>query len=105
MLRAYRDYFNLFDEFYYWAPAAAQKTEIDFLLQRENSFIAIETKSSKKIHREHLKGMKAIAEKEGLKRRIVVYMGDKTLKTADNIDILPVPVFIELLDSEKLWSC
>ncbi len=49
--------------------------------------------------------MKAIADKEGLKRRIVVYMGDNTLKTADNIDILPVPVFIELLDSEKLWSC
>ncbi len=105
VLRAYRDYFNLFDEFYYWAPAAAKKTEIDFLLQRENSFVAIEAKSSKKIHREHLKGMKAIADKEGLKRRIVVYMGDKTLKTADNIDILLVPVFIVLLDSGKLWSC
>ncbi len=46
LLRAHRDYTGLFDEFYYWAPATARQTEVDFLLRRDERYNAIETKNS-----------------------------------------------------------
>jgi predicted AAA+ superfamily ATPase len=103
LLKTYRDYYNIFDEFYYWSPASSQSTEVDFLLKREDSFIAIEVKTSQRITGEHLKGLRAIAELKGIKRRIMVYNGEKKMLTEDHIDIWPFDFFCEALDSKDLW--
>ena len=43
---SYGDLERLFDEMFYWAPADAARTEVDFLLRKGSQFIAIEVKSS-----------------------------------------------------------
>ena len=104
LLKAYRDYDDLFDEFYYWSPASSQSTEVDFLLKRENSFIALEVKTSQHITGEHLKGLRAIAELKGVKRRIIIYRGEKKMQTEDHIDIWPFDFFCEVLGGKALWE-
>jgi predicted AAA+ superfamily ATPase len=104
LLKAYRDYDDLFDEFYYWSPASSHKTEVDFLLKRENSFIAVEVKTSPRITGDHLKGLRAIAELKGVKRRIMIYPGEKKMLTEDHIDIWPFDFFCEILDRKELWE-
>lgn len=103
LLKAYRDYYAIFDEFYYWSPASSA-TEVDFLLKRENSFLAIEVKTSQRITSDHLKGLRAIAELKGIKKRIMVYLGEKKMLTEDHIDIWPFDFFCEVLGSKDLWE-
>ena len=103
VLFAYKEYKNLFDNWYYWSPATAKKTEVDFLPERDNEYIALEVKDSKKIKSVHLKGLKVIDELKGLKRKILIYSGDKKLITGDRIEVYPVIDFPEMLDNDKLW--
>ena len=93
VLRSYRDYVGLFDEFYYWSPAEAKETEVDFLLRQGKQFIAIEAKATKRLRDSHFKGLRAIEGLKGLKRRFLVYMGSETLRTKDGIDVLPAVEF------------
>lgn len=104
VLRSCRDYLGLFDEFYYWAPATAKETEVDFLLQRNDRYTAIGVKSSPKILDGHLKGLRSFGNLEGLDRRILVYLGEKSMKTADGIDVWPFARFAENLDARHLWD-
>ncbi len=77
---------------------------MDFLLKRENSFIALEVKTSQRITGEHLKGLRAIAELKGVKRRIIIYRGEKKMQTEDHIDIWPFDFFCEVLGGKALWE-
>lgn len=104
ILRGCGDYFRLFDGFYYWASASGRDTEVDFLLERRGAFTAIEVKASGKPTDGHLKGLRACRDLRGLKRRILVYLGERTLKTADGIDVWPFPRFVENLTAERLWG-
>lgn len=101
LLRSYRDYFQLYDEHYYWSPAEAKQTEVDFLLKQGSDLIAIGAKSSTSIRKNDLKGLAAIKELSQVKRRIVVYLGDKK-RYADGIDILPLKDFLKLLQDKTL---
>ncbi len=102
MLKAHSDYRELFDEWSYWAPQEARKTEVDFLLQRGGEFLAIEVKAGKKYQAEATKGLRAIADLPKLRRRILVYGGEKRL-SVDGIDVLPFAEFAKALALEKLW--
>ena len=104
LLKAYKDYYDLFDEFCCWSPASSHMTEVDFLLKRENSYIAIEVKTSQRIHNDHLKGLRAISELKGLKKKIIIYPGERKMQTEDQIEIWPFGFFIEVLDNRKLWD-
>jgi predicted AAA+ superfamily ATPase len=104
LLKAYRDYSDLFDEFYYWAPASSQKTEVDFLLRRDNDFLAIEVKISRQINKGHLKGLRAIGELKGLKKKILVYPGERKMETEDKIEIWPFDFFHQALENGNLWD-
>lgn len=104
LLKAYQDYFALFDEFYYWAPASGHKTEVDFLLRRDSSYIAIEVKTAQKIQKDHLRGLKSIGELKGLKKRILIYPGERKMKTEDEIEIWPFNFFLEILKNGNLWD-
>ena len=90
MLRAIKSYTNAFDDIFYWSPAEAKLTEVDFLLTRGTEKIAIEVKSSLRIREEHFRGLRAIEGLKGLKKRILVYPGTRRQKTSDGIEIIPI---------------
>ncbi len=104
LLRASQDYLGLFDEFYYWASATAKSLEVDFLLRREVRYVAIEVKASSKVLDGHLKGLRAISDLKNLRKRILVYLGERTMRTSDGIDIWPFARFTENLDVSHLWG-
>ena len=103
LLRAYRDLGRLEAEsITYWAPADAQQTEVDFLVSREDEHVAIEVKAGGVFRQEHTKGLRAIADLEGLRRRILVYGGDSAQRTAEGIEVWPFARFAEELDAGRL---
>jgi predicted AAA+ superfamily ATPase len=102
LLRAYGDYRRLFDEWFYWAPADAVATEVDFLLRRGRELVAIEVKSSKRVGNEQLKGLRAVGELRGLVRRLVVYLGAERARTDDGIELLPFADFARELAKDEL---
>jgi len=96
-IRSLRDYGMLkFDDLYYWSTGA---TEVDLLLSRKNSFIAIEIKASRRLRPEHFKALSAIKELKGIKRRILVYEGERAFRDEDGIEVFPVGDFLEILAS------
>lgn len=103
VLRAYRDYRGLFEEWHYWAPGKGSEVEVDFVLQRGAARVAIEVKTGRQVPDRSLRGLRAIAELKGVKRRLVVYLGDTRMKTKDGIEILPLDVFLRLIESGDLW--
>ena len=103
VLRGYQSYRSLFDEMYYWAPAQARATEVDFIVQRGRAVIAIEAKGSHRVRDDFFKGLRAITGMKGLRRRIVVYTGSERLRTQDGIEVLPALEFAHILAEGKLF--
>ena len=97
ILRAYKDYCDLYDDIYYWSSSEAKKTEVDFLLKRGKELVAIEVKAKTSVSNQDYRGLKAIGELPSVKRRIVVYMGKFIRKTADGIEIWPFDFFCKNL--------
>jgi predicted AAA+ superfamily ATPase len=83
---------------YYWAPADS-KTEVDFLLVKDDLKVAIEAKSSEYLTKDDYKGLRAVTDLKGLKRRIIVYSGSTKRVTEDGIEVLPVNEFIARLNA------
>jgi uncharacterized protein len=104
LLRAYKNYADLYDECYYWSSADSNKNEVDFILKRGQTLLAIEVKYSNRYKPEHLTGLRAAAALPHLKKKILVYHGDSILKTEDNVHVWPVKHFIEKIDSGKIWD-
>ena len=90
VLRAYRDYRGLFEDWGYWASGHGSSLEVDFILRRGKDLIALEVRSGRKVFDADLRGLRAIADLPQVVRRLVVCRGDRRQKTADGIDILPV---------------
>jgi len=103
LLKAYARHRNLFDEFYYWSPAHSRTTEVDFLLRRGNEFLALEAKCTNRLQDTHLKGLKAITGLDGLKKKILIYTGERRMKTPDDIEIWPLSHFLDILAGNILW--
>ena len=61
--------------------------------------IAIEAKATKRVHADHLKGLRALATDHRIGRRVIVSLDDRPRRTEDGIDILPARTF-----SERLWG-
>lgn len=103
LIRSYTDYRDLCDVCYYWATAAQNQTEVDFLLERGGAFVAVEVKSGTTFSNTWCKGLRAIADLDGLCRRIIVYPEGPELRTEDDIEVLPFLVFSNLLADDDLW--
>ncbi|MCY3774209.1 MAG: DUF4143 domain-containing protein [Gemmatimonadetes bacterium] len=103
LIRSYKDYRDLCEVWYYWATAAQNRTEVDFLLERGGDFVAIEVKSGGTYSRSWCTGLRAVAGLDGLCRRIIVYPEGPELQTEDGIEVLPFPVFSNLLADDDLW--
>ena len=87
------------DELYYWASTDA---EVDFLIQRGSEFIAIEVKAKSALTSRDFKGLKAIAELKGLRRRVVVFQGERPFRTEDGIEAMPVRTFLDALEAGQI---
>ena len=103
LLRAYAGERELFDEIFYWSPAQAKQTEVDFLLRRGNELLAIEVKSKQRFTRNMLSGLIAIGELDDVVRRLVVYGGDRRLTTQEGIEVWPLRRFLDALADDGLW--
>jgi uncharacterized protein len=103
VLRAYRDYRGLFDDWSYWAPGKGSAVEVDVLLRRGRDFVAVEVKSGKAVRDTDLRGLRAIAELPRMRRRLVVFGGDRPQRTSDGIDVLPVRAFLNAVEAGTLF--
>lgn len=103
LLRSYRDYRSIFEDWYYWAPGEARETEVDFLLRRRREFVAVEVKAGSSFRASATRGLRAVGELKGLVRRILVYEGSRHLALEDGIMALAVDVFVERVASGRLF--
>lgn len=103
LLRAYGQTAALFDEIAYWAPAEAQSVEVDFLLQRGGEHLALEVKSGQRFQPGWLAGLQAIGELPRLARRVLVYTGDRELRTPEGIEVWPLAKLLGALAEGTLW--
>ena len=80
----------------YWRLASG--IEVDFVIG--DMQVAVEAKSSSRITRDHLKGLRSLVEDHPrVKRRIVVCREPRARKTDDGIEILPAVTFVR-----RLWN-
>ncbi len=93
-LYAYSNYSFDQPELSYWRTASGY--EVDAILG--DAQVAIEIKSSREIHRHHLKGLKAFEEEHPNARRIVV-SNDQNKRIMSDIEIFPVLEFLS-----ELWN-
>ena len=100
ILRAYKDYKDIYDKMYYWSSSEAKKTEVDFLLKRGKELIAIEVKAKEQVSNQDYRGLKAISQLKSVKRRIIVYMGNTVRKTEEGIEIWPFDFFCKNLTED-----
>lgn len=103
VLRAHNEVATLFEEIWYWAPAQARATEVDFLLRRGREYVAIEVKARPRISSTELAGLRAIADLRGLVRRVVLYLGSRRLRTKDGIDVWPLTAWLDAIAENRLW--
>ena len=99
ILRSYGHYRGFYEKICYWSPAD-NKTEVDFLLKRGEELIAIEVKSSPQVSSTDCKGLRAISELSNVKKRILVYTGDRTERTIEGIDIWSFDFFCQNLKKD-----
>ncbi len=82
-------------DIHYWRTSTGY--EVDFILNEME--IAIDVKSSSRIHDKYLRGLRALLEEQKVRRAIIVSLENKTRKIDSSIEIMPWHVFLE-----KLWS-
>ena len=95
-LSAFVGYREVDDELSYWRLPSG--IEVDFVLGDVR--LAVEAKASARIDRNHLKGLRAIAQEyPETGRRVVVCLEPRARRTDDGIDILPAETFLH-----RLWT-
>ncbi len=103
ILRAYKDYYSLYDDMFYWSPAEAKQTEVDFLLKKDTQFVAIEVKAKNQVSSIDYKGLKAIRDLKGITKCIVVYLGEHVGETQEGINIWPFDFFCKALHEKNIF--
>ena len=90
-----------YDGLFYWAPTEGG-TEVDFLVQRGKEFTAIEVKAKESLSSHDFKGLKVIAKLKGIRRRMVVFLGERPFCTEDGIEALPIHDFLQELEGKTI---
>ena len=103
VLRAHNERSALFEDVTYWAPLQARQTEVDFLLRRGREYLALEVKAQSRFSSPQLSGLRAIADLPRIARRVLVYLGERRLRTDDGIDVWPLDFLLEKLAQGRLW--
>lgn len=94
-LLAYKAYQNPELRLYYWRTSTGQ--EVDFILN--DMEVAIEIKSSKRVHETDAKALKLLQQEHPVQRCILVSLEPEPKKMLNNIECLPWRIFLE-----KLWN-
>ena len=89
------------DGLFYWAPAQGG-TEVDFLVQRGKEFTALEVKAKETLSPRDFKGLQTLAELEAVRRRIVIFLGQRPFQTEDGIAVLPVRDFLSEIEAHRI---
>ena len=84
-------------------PGPGKQTEVDFLLRRGREYLALEIKTQTRFSTPQLAGLRAVAALPRLVRRVLVYLGDRRLKTEDGIDVWPLKTFLDAVAKGTLW--
>lgn len=103
MLQAHNERSALFEYVTYWAPLQARQTEVDLLLRRGREYLALEVKAQSRFSSPQLSGLRAIADLPRIARRVLVYLGERRLRTDDGIDVWPLDFLLEKLGEGRLW--
>lgn len=90
-------------ELSYYAPSASS-AEVDFVVSRGDEHVAIEVKATAAPRDEHVRGLRAISELKGLRRRVLVHTGSRAERTADGIEMLGLSAFSRVLHEGSLWA-
>jgi len=59
----------------------------------------LRVKAKERLERRDFAGLDAIGELVGMRRRLVVYLGERPFTTAEGVEVLPVPAFLAELES------
>ena len=94
-LMNYKKYKNPELDIHYWKTTSGY--EVDFICGDMHT--AIEVKSSDRIHKNHLKGLKALKEECKVRKMIVVCLEKESRIVDKNIHIWPWKLFLE-----KMWK-
>lgn len=97
-LKAYQAYRNPELLLHYWRTTSGQ--EVDFILG--DMEIAIEVKSSKRIHEGSCKGLKALASTHSVKRLILISFENEPKMMSGKIECLPWETFIKMLWEDQI---
>ncbi len=103
LLRAHGEETDLYEAVHYWSPHSSANTEVDFLLRRGRELLAVEVKAQARYHTGQLRGLRAVAELEGMTRRILLYGGRRSFRTADGIDVWTFERLHRTLAEDALW--
>ncbi len=103
VLRAHNEESDLFEEISYWAPLDSRDTEVNFLLRRGREYLALEIKAQPRFSHTQLSGLQAIGELPRIVRRVLVYLGDRRLRTHEGIDVWPLRALLEAVAGDRLW--
>lgn len=93
---AYRDYSAKPLKVYFWR--SVDKHEVDYVL---NDSVAIEVKHTNQVTERDLKVLRAISDNHKWKRKIVISQ-DPEPRNLDDVEVLPVKVFLEMLWSHQI---
>ena len=85
------------------SPTHESAAQADFVLTRDGDHLALEVKASERYHTAMLKGLRAVADLDGLTRRILVYRGQRAFRTEDGIDVWPLEDLYQALQADQLW--
>lgn len=88
----------------YWAPGQGSGLEVDFVLRRSDELVAVDVRAGRKVFEADLRGLRAIAGLPGLRRRLVICRVERRQRTADGIEILPVPAWLAAPESSALFE-
>ena len=100
-IRAYLSYHDLRYQPYFWRTYDG--TEVDFLCETADGFVALELKSVKRWLPRYSRGINRIAEELGAKKvlRYGVYLGERPARSGE-VDILPLGRFLKLLWDKQI---
>jgi hypothetical protein len=73
------------------------------VLRQGRDLVAVEVRSSPRVFEADMRVLRAMAGLSGVKRRILVFRGDRKQKTADGVEILPVASFLTELEGSALF--
>ena len=63
---------------------------------------AIEVKAKESLSSRDLRGLKTITELKGVRRRILVFLGERPFQIEGGIEVLPIAEFLQELAAKKI---